>query len=587
MAVETYRRAIELQPHFPDAYCNLANALKEKGLVDEAEDCYKVALNMMPNHADSLNNLANIKREQGFIEQATDMYMKALEQGFIEQATDMYMKALEFAFLLSFSFLMFTLSIEQVAFIYVAFEIFPEFAAAHSNLASILQQQGRLTEAIAHYREAIRISPTFADAYSNMGNALKEMGDVQGATACYNRAIQVNPAFADAHSNLASIYKDSGRIPEAIQSYRMALRLRPEFPDAYCNLAHCLQIICDWTDYDNRMKKLVQIVEDQLTKNRLPSVHPHHSMLYPLSHEQRKLIAGRHAHLCMEKVALSRGKTANRYEYPARDFLKIAPHRRLRNLKIWAQKTKLENLGSKNGFLAPFSSNIKIWAQKPNMKILAQKTVFLAPFSSNIEIWAQKPYFLHYFLETSKFEFKNAIFALFRKMKIWAQKMVFLSPFSSNIKIWAQKTKRLKIDIFENLKIWAQKTVFLSPFSSNIKIWAQKTKHQNLSSKMLFLLYLSSKTYFLGISDKISKFGKMKISAQKVIIFSKHKNLDSKNSIFASFFRNTKIRKHQNLGSKMLFLLYFLETFKFRHENLGAKNQDIFCIIFINMNIWN
>ncbi len=86
-------------------------------------------------------------------------------------------------------------------------QIFPEFAAAHSNLASILQQQGKLHEAIMHYKEAIRIAPTFADAYSNMGNTLKEMGDVSGALQCYTRAIQINPAFADAHSNLASIHK--------------------------------------------------------------------------------------------------------------------------------------------------------------------------------------------------------------------------------------------------------------------------------------------------------------------------------------------------------------------------------------------
>lgn len=62
------------------------------------------------------------------------------------------------------------------------------------------------------------------------------------------------------------------------------------------------QIICDWTDYDNRMKKLVAIVEEQLNKKRLPSVHPHHSMLYPLTHEVRKAIASRHAQLCIEKV---------------------------------------------------------------------------------------------------------------------------------------------------------------------------------------------------------------------------------------------------------------------------------------------
>lgn len=259
LAIDTYKRAIELQPNFPDAYCNLANALKEKLKVIEAEECYNTALKLCPTHADSLNNLANIKREQGNTEEAVRLYLKALE-------------------------------------------VYPEFAVAHSNLASVLQQQGKLHEALMHYKEAIRISPTFADAYSNMGNTLKEMQDIQGALQCYTRAIQINPAFADAHSNLASIHKDSGNIPEAISSYRTALKLKPDFPDAYCNLAHCLQIVCDWTEYGSRMKRLVQIVQDQLEKNRLPSVHPHHSMLYPLSHSMRKAIAARHANLCLEKI---------------------------------------------------------------------------------------------------------------------------------------------------------------------------------------------------------------------------------------------------------------------------------------------
>lgn len=98
------------------------------------------------------------------------------------------------------------------------------------------------------------------------------------------------------------VRKDSGNIPEAIGSYRTALKLKPDFPDAYCNLAHCLQIVCDWSDYEARMKRLIHIVGEQLERNRLPSVHPHHSMLYPLSHEYRKAIAARHANLCVEKV---------------------------------------------------------------------------------------------------------------------------------------------------------------------------------------------------------------------------------------------------------------------------------------------
>lgn len=71
------------------------------------------------------------------------------------------------------------------------------------------------------------------------------------------------------------------------------------------------QIVCDWTDYDERMKKLVSIVADQLDKNRLPSVHPHHSMLYPLSHGFRKAIAERHGNLCLDKVCMSGGISPN------------------------------------------------------------------------------------------------------------------------------------------------------------------------------------------------------------------------------------------------------------------------------------
>ena len=101
-----------------------------------------------------------------------------------------------------------------------------------------------------------------------MGNAFKEMGSVNEALQCYTKAIQINPAFADAHSNLASVHKDSGNIQEAIHSYRTSLRLKPDFPDAYCNLAHCQQIVCDWSDYSDRMKKIVKLVQIQLDKNR-------------------------------------------------------------------------------------------------------------------------------------------------------------------------------------------------------------------------------------------------------------------------------------------------------------------------------
>ena len=64
----------------------------------------------------------------------------------------------------------------------------------------------------------------------------------------------------------------------------------------------CTQMVCDWKDYEERMVRLVEIVQDELKKNSLPSVEPHTSMLYPLTAVQRKAIAASNANVCTVNV---------------------------------------------------------------------------------------------------------------------------------------------------------------------------------------------------------------------------------------------------------------------------------------------
>lgn len=259
LTVETYRHALQLMPNYPDAHCNLANALKEQGLVSEAERHYTAAIALCSTHADSFNNLANIRREQGQILESVTLYRKALAAS-------------------------------------------SGFAAAHSNLATVLQQTGRLTEAVFHYQRAVAANPGSPDTHLFLGNALKEAGNPKGAVECYARAIHLNPASPEAHAFLGTVYKDSGNIIEAIAAFRLALKFRPNFVEVYCNLVHSLQLICDWTDYAIRIERLVGLVSEQLEKGRPPTVHPHHTMLYPLSPVQRRLIASRHASFCTERI---------------------------------------------------------------------------------------------------------------------------------------------------------------------------------------------------------------------------------------------------------------------------------------------
>ena len=55
-AIQMYRKAIDLQPNYPEAYNNLANALGEKGIVDSAIEMYRKAIDPQPNFPNARNN---------------------------------------------------------------------------------------------------------------------------------------------------------------------------------------------------------------------------------------------------------------------------------------------------------------------------------------------------------------------------------------------------------------------------------------------------------------------------------------------------------------------------------------------------
>lgn len=259
LALDTSRRAIELQPNFPDAYCNLANALKAKGQIPEAEECYTTALRLCPTHVHSLNNLANIKRDLDSKEEATRLYLNALE-------------------------------------------VCPEFGTAHSNLASVLHAQGKLNEAVPHYKEAIRIQSSQKEP--KIGKLLEKIQNASGAALqCYTRANQLFPNLHDVHSNLGCALKDLNRLSEAIESFRNALKLKPDHYHAYINLDQCLKIQCDWIDYDKRMLKIREIVTEELEKRRWPAISAFYSLICPFSHELRKALAARYAEMHVEKVS--------------------------------------------------------------------------------------------------------------------------------------------------------------------------------------------------------------------------------------------------------------------------------------------
>jgi tetratricopeptide (TPR) repeat protein len=111
---------------------------------------------------------------------------------------------------------------------------------AHYNLGLLLRREGKLDEAIEHYRAAIQLSPDYVDALNNLGNALALKGQTAEATEYYRRALQIRPDSLDALNNLAAALSLTGHGDEAIQVYKRFVQLKPNDPEAHFKLGHLL-----------------------------------------------------------------------------------------------------------------------------------------------------------------------------------------------------------------------------------------------------------------------------------------------------------------------------------------------------------
>jgi tetratricopeptide (TPR) repeat protein len=121
-----------------------------------------------------------------------------------------------------------------------AVEIDAEQAEPQANLGNALLQNGDLDEAIAQYSNALRIKPNYAEVHYNLGNALLRKGQADEAIAQYEKAIALKPDYANIHNNLGIVLFQKGEVDRAIAQYQRALEINPQDVQARANLAWAL-----------------------------------------------------------------------------------------------------------------------------------------------------------------------------------------------------------------------------------------------------------------------------------------------------------------------------------------------------------
>jgi tetratricopeptide (TPR) repeat protein len=116
-----------------------------------------------------------------------------------------------------------------------ALRIQPNDASPHYNWGAALAQQGKLAEAIEHYRQALRIQPDNAAAHIGWGLALAQQGEPADAVEHYRHALRIQPHNALAHVGWGNALAQQGELPDAVQHYQKALEIRPDYAEAHAN----------------------------------------------------------------------------------------------------------------------------------------------------------------------------------------------------------------------------------------------------------------------------------------------------------------------------------------------------------------
>jgi protein O-mannosyl-transferase len=200
-AVREYEAAIRAGSDGPEVRVNLGNALLlQPGRGSEAIAQFEEALRLDPRSAEAENDLAlALARDTERLSEAAPHFEKALK-------------------------------------------IRPDYSEAHLNFGVLLDQVGRVEDAVLELREAVRLRPDYAVAHANLAVTLSRMpGKAAEAVAEYRETLRIRPDYLEAHANLGLLLAEMpGRTPEALAEYQAALRIDPASPEVHYDLAQAL-----------------------------------------------------------------------------------------------------------------------------------------------------------------------------------------------------------------------------------------------------------------------------------------------------------------------------------------------------------
>lgn len=112
----------------------------------------------------------------------------------------------------------------------------PACWVAGNNLAGLLLEKDRPTEALLYAKKSLENGPAHVEVHNNLGLIWLKLGQTEEARAAFKTALQIDPGYAEAYSNLGELDLKQGQWHEARSELEQALALNPDSVHTLYNL---------------------------------------------------------------------------------------------------------------------------------------------------------------------------------------------------------------------------------------------------------------------------------------------------------------------------------------------------------------
>ncbi len=240
-----FKRALKVNRRLPAAYANLGMALSRLGKEEEAITHFRTALRLDPDSGSTHYYLGLALARRGDAETAAKHFNETLrlipKHAGARQALQAGLAGLARRTDPSAGRPVDPGARDELARRIEAARATPGSADAHYNLAVVLAERGRRSEAVRQYSEAIRIDPGHARAHGNLGVLLARANRLDESLIHFHQAILLKPDSPGVLTSMGGVHYLKGNFKEAVEQYTAALRIDPNFKPARDNLARLLQ----------------------------------------------------------------------------------------------------------------------------------------------------------------------------------------------------------------------------------------------------------------------------------------------------------------------------------------------------------